>query len=138
VECGRVDLEGLRADRDQIWAEALAAERAGGPLVLSEKLWGAARELQETRREQDPWEDVLVGLDKSKHCQADKGELRIRACDVIDMELKIPVHQQAGGLSKRVATVMRNLGWDGPKPIRFKIDEITSVTRGYSKLVTGL
>jgi hypothetical protein len=137
VECGRVDLEGLRADRDQIWAEALAAERAGGPLVLSEKLWGAAREKQESRREQDPWEDALAGVERSKHCQIDNNEHRIRSYDLIDMELKIPLNQQAGWLPKRVATVMRNLGWDGPKPIKFKIDGIASVAKGYSKPVTG-
>jgi hypothetical protein len=54
-EAGRllIDLEGLKRDRDQLWAEAAAVERSGEPLHIPERLWGVAEiespELKEAR-----------------------------------------------------------------------------------------
>jgi predicted P-loop ATPase len=40
---GRIDLTGLQRDRDQLWAEAAAAEASGEGLVIPEGLWAQPR-----------------------------------------------------------------------------------------------
>jgi predicted P-loop ATPase len=59
VEVGRIDLDKLRRDRDQLYAEAVVAFRSGEGLVLPESLWGAAAEEQEARHAEHPWEGIL-------------------------------------------------------------------------------
>lgn len=54
------DLASLRRDRDQIWAEASALERAGVSIRLDPSLYGAAAEEQEDRTTIDPME-LIVG-----------------------------------------------------------------------------
>ena len=57
VRCGEIDLDGLRRDRDQLWAEAVARFNAGAPWWLEDKelleLAGAA---QEDRYHGDAWD----------------------------------------------------------------------------------
>ena len=53
------DLEALRRDRDQLWAEAVFREALKASVELSPDLWPAAAIEQEARRQVDPWEDVL-------------------------------------------------------------------------------
>lgn len=59
VRVGRFDLEGIRRDRDQLWAEAAAVEKTGFSIRLPEHLYTAAAHQQERRLEADPWEDAL-------------------------------------------------------------------------------
>jgi putative DNA primase/helicase len=56
---GEIDVEAVRRDRDQLWAEAAAAEAMGEVLIIPEGLWGAIEERQASRRIGDPWEDLL-------------------------------------------------------------------------------
>lgn len=63
VRLGRpFDLAGLERDRDQLWAEAAAAETAGESIRLAEELWPAAAAEQERRRAVDPYEFKLAPL----------------------------------------------------------------------------
>lgn len=50
VAVGGFDLERLRADRDQLWAEAVQRVKAGASVRLDPKHWGAAQQEQEARR----------------------------------------------------------------------------------------
>ena len=54
-----IDLEGLSAARDQLWAEASEIERGGAGLVLDQRLWGQAAIEQEARMEGDAWLDII-------------------------------------------------------------------------------
>jgi hypothetical protein len=56
VTAGAIDVEGLRRDRNQLWAEAAQAEDAGEPTTLAAELWATVAEAQEARREHDPWD----------------------------------------------------------------------------------
>jgi putative DNA primase/helicase len=61
IRCGEIDLDGLRRDRDQLWAEAVARFNAGAAWWLEDKeLIGHASVAQEARVEQDAW-DALIG-----------------------------------------------------------------------------
>jgi predicted P-loop ATPase len=113
---GKIDLEALKRDRDQLFAEASEREAEGASLVLPPRLWGKAGETQETRVEHDPWIDRLAGL--RGEITAD-GQERVAGDDILTNNLTIPAAQQTDVTTKRLANVMRRLGWDGPKKLRF-------------------
>jgi hypothetical protein len=55
-----IDIEALKRDRDQLWAEAAHYENKDALIVLRRELWNAARLEQEAREEYDPWDDILI------------------------------------------------------------------------------
>jgi hypothetical protein len=59
VSVGVIDLAAVKRDRDQLWAEAVAMEAGGEPLVIPERVWPDVAIQQEARMELDPWEDQL-------------------------------------------------------------------------------
>lgn len=60
LRCGEIDLDGLRRDRDQLWAEAVARFNAGAPWWLEDRdLIVSATAEQEARYEPDAW-DALI------------------------------------------------------------------------------
>jgi predicted P-loop ATPase len=108
VKVGKIDVEALRHDRDQLFAEALRGYHGG------EKWWpdeSFEREhikpAQDDRYEADPWEDAiaayLVGLK------------RVRVTDVARDVLHIEHAKVGTAEQRRVAKVMTKLGW---KPVR--------------------
>ena len=116
---GRIDLDALRRDRDQLWAEAARIEATGVSIALPEGLWGDAKAEQDKRLEHDPWLDILVEC-VGAECRATDGdgrEERVASSTVLTLRLKMPEDKQTCGHSKRVACAMRRLGWDGPKPV---------------------
>ena len=60
VRTGEIDLEKLKANRDQLWAEAAAAEASGESLELRPALREVASEAQQSRLIDDPWKDTLA------------------------------------------------------------------------------
>ena len=125
MRTARINLEKLRRDRDQIWAEAVFLEERGTLLTLPPALWGAAAELQDMRRDADPWDDALRSIEsvylKGKPVQsADcRGmEYRIATRDILDLVLRLPIERQTDMTAKRVAFSLRRLGWTGPKVMR--------------------
>lgn len=121
VMVGKIDLEALRRDRDQLWAEAVQLEATGEPLELPTGLWGAAAEQQDLRRVVDPWEDILARVDGP----------RVSSIDLAQRDLKITTDRLSSFDAARIASVMRRLGWDGPKLLW--IDGKTA--RGYEKSI---
>jgi predicted P-loop ATPase len=119
VRCGRIDLVGLKRDRDQLWAEASAIEASGASLVLPESLWGTAAAMQDMRRDHDPWDDALAGLERHGCVKAEGGELRVSSRDVLSLVLGIGADKQNDVTAKRAAFSLRRLGWQGPKVVRF-------------------
>src|SRR5262249_28114772 len=55
----KFNLEALKRDVDQIWAEAAAREAKGESIRLDPQLWGAAGLEQEQRTAEDPWWELL-------------------------------------------------------------------------------
>lgn len=115
VRVGTFDLEGLRRDRDQLWAEAAAREATGESIRLDRALWSDAAAQQEARHVEDPF---VLTLGRYLGDQTGK----LRAVDVWDL-LGIPVGQQTQDHNARLGEAMRILGWDraklrfgGPRP----------------------
>lgn len=120
-----IDLAAIARDRDQLWAEAAMAEAEGEPLVIPENLWPDATVQQLARMEIDPWEDILANklADKEANNAAVQGciirapdkngnlEWRVSTSYLLSDLLLIPVERQYHNQAKRIAAVMRNLGW---------------------------
>jgi putative DNA primase/helicase len=104
VKCtGVIDIEGVRRDRDQLWAEALHLYRAG------ERWWpegdevGLCTEEQEDRRQRDPWEAAIT------EALAKVNETTTQY--ILGNVFVIPLDQQHRGHETRVGQVMMALGW---------------------------
>ncbi|MEO1563039.1 MAG: virulence-associated E family protein [Pseudomonadota bacterium] len=59
VECGKIDLEGLKRDRDQLWAEAAHREAQGESIQLDPSLYHLATGEQFKRQQENPMEEVF-------------------------------------------------------------------------------
>ncbi len=60
VACGKIDIDELKRDRDQLWAEAVDQYRAGAPWWLdAPELNRAAASEQSDRYEGDPWDELI-------------------------------------------------------------------------------
>jgi predicted P-loop ATPase len=138
---GRIDLTALQRDRDQLWAEAAAAEATGESLVIPEHLWVAAAVEQQARMDIDAWQEPIADrLRTLEHNRANldgwfssKGadkncvpEFRVSSAYLLGDVLDIPESHRTNRETKRLAEVMRTLGWKlaehtikvGKKPCR--------------------
>lgn len=133
VVTGRIDLEGLARDRDQLWAEAAEVEARGASVMLGAELWGKAAELQASRVDQDPWDDLLADVvGKALVNGNGQPEERISSRDLLELHLKIAADKQHDNLNKRLAYVMRRLKWEGPIVLRSDSGQF----RGYSRPIS--
>ncbi|KWA45812.1 hypothetical protein WL27_05380 [Burkholderia multivorans] len=55
VQVRRVDVEALKADRDQLWAEAVTRYKAGEQWWLTDEVEALAKREQASRQESNPW-----------------------------------------------------------------------------------
>ena len=104
VRAGTVQLDKLREDVDQLWAEAVVREAAGESIVLSEHLWEAAAELTDVRLIEDAFAAVLIDwfADKTGRVSMDS--------------VKLLLGFEGGRLSpievQRIKAEMDRLGWE--------------------------
>ena len=148
VEVGAIDLSAVTRDRDQIWAEAAEVEAQGEGLVIPEALWPDAAAQQQARMELDPWEDVLATkltrlqekqtkIDGAFMLAADGSgnpEWRVSTDYLLATVLSLSKERQTNNHTKRLAGIMRSLGWARPEsPIRLgKV-----VCRGFTRRAEG-
>lgn len=135
VPVGRINVEALKRDRDQLWAEAYEiSELSNESILLPERLWTAAGIEQDARRKIDPWEDALVDLGpdypKGGREIVERGDGRVieRVSSewLMSNMLCIPLDRRNAELASRLRTVMYRLGWSynektmriGGKPTR--------------------
>lgn len=124
-----IDLDGLERDRDQLWAEAALLETKGEGIVLPRELWPLAQAEQEARMEDDPWFDELALLDPDR-CDLVSGNLRITSQKILTELIGLPLEHQKQFHTKRLAGLMRKLGWEAPRPLKMKDG---SVVRAYQR-----
>ncbi len=107
VEVGQFDAEALRADRDQLWAEAAKREAAGESIRLDPSLYPIAAEAQERHRVEDPFEGSLADV---------LGEMqgKVRAADIWAI-IGVPSGQRNQEHNARLGEAMRRLGWERKK-----------------------
>lgn len=107
VRIAGFDIEKLREVRDQLWAEAVAREKAGESIRLDRGLWGAAAEEQEARRHEEPWVAMVGG---------ELGDIkgRVMVNDLLEI-VGVPMKDRTAYHTDRMGKVMRALGWSRDK-----------------------
>ena len=115
VKVGHVDVEGLKRDLHQLWAEAAYWEAKDASIQLPEELWSVAAAEQAKRGVDDPYLSTLA----QKLCDL---QGKIVKNDVYKL-LELPVGQRHTGHEQRIGEAMRALGWrttklrrDGSRP----------------------
>ncbi|MGY3693376.1 hypothetical protein ACVIGA_003456 [Bradyrhizobium sp. USDA 3240] len=104
VQIKQFDLQALRRDRDQLWAEAGAREATDASIHLEERLWTAAAVEQEARVEMHPFVDVFEDVLGSR-----QGMFK---CDDAWTILGLgPTHKSQQNKSA-IGTSLRKLGWE--------------------------
>lgn len=111
VTCGAtIKTDALARDREQLFAEALAAFSAGEPWHLSPKLEQEAATQQEEAREEHPWEQPIKDFLAGKDTLDQEPRARVTLSEVLT-HLDIPVERQPGKHSREMANILRMLGW---------------------------
>jgi predicted P-loop ATPase len=143
-----IDLDAVKEDRDQLWAEAAEIEAGGEPLVIAADLWSDVAVQQAERMELDPWEDTISMalarlIQKGKPVDGHfilgsdlqgEPEWRVATDYLLAAVIGLPKERQFQTHTKRLATVMRSLGWARHEtPLRFG----KTVCRGFVRPVTG-
>jgi hypothetical protein len=122
-------------------------QRSGEPLVIGSELWGDVAVQQDARMEVDPWEDTLApalarlinrgsggpfaaeGFARGADLNGDP-EWRVSTDYLLTIVLGLPKERQNNNHTKRLAAIMRNLGWlRSETPMRFG----RAVARGFRK-----
>jgi len=121
VSVERFDLKALAAVRDQLWAEAAAAEASGESIRLDESLWGAAAKEQQRRLVRETWADdlaVILGDLKGKISQSDVWDL-----------LEVPIQHRDQKKTERLRDAMIELDF-AKKKMRFDGPQVQGFVRG--------
>jgi hypothetical protein len=116
VKIVKIDIEAIRRDLHQLWAEAAAREANGASIRLDVELWEAASEEQEQRLADDPWLETMT--DALGNIQ---GMLRTKdAWDIIGMR---DAERRTQEDNRRLGNIMavldfkrKKLRFDGAKP----------------------
>jgi len=121
VVCGQINLETLRRDRDQLWAEAVVRYRQGEHWWLeTEELNKAAEHAQDERYLTDPWEpkieEWLDGTSREK----------VTTADALTGPLDKPAGQWTRWDETRVGKILRRLRWECRRPRRDEDGEETA------------
>ncbi len=100
---GEIDLEAIRRDRDQLWAEAVHAYNSKEVWWLTGEVAEVAAQEQAERGEDDPWVAAI-----QSYCE----EREAVACKSILAEaLEIPAERMTQRESRRVSGILRTLGY---------------------------
>ena len=105
VTCGRIGVDELARDRDQLWAEAKLRFDSGAPWWLeTAELVQMASDQQTERYEGDPWEEVIAPWIEV--------QASVSICEVLEKCLQKPQGLWTQTDKNRAARCLRSLGWE--------------------------
>jgi putative DNA primase/helicase len=105
VRVAEIDIPAVKADRDQIWAEAMHCFLRGDHWWLENGEHESVAEQQQLRRAEDPWEEVIV-----QWCAARIGTFT--AIDVATSALQIEPADINRSVSIRIGIALKLLGYE--------------------------
>ncbi|MEP3297733.1 MAG: VapE domain-containing protein [Pseudoruegeria sp.] len=104
IKVTAIDLEGLRRDRDQLWAEAVALFQSSERWWLDRNVEIIATSEQRKRNEDDPW--IGAVLNYVSH----RTEITIR--EILQHGLGVELSKAERKDSNRVAGILKGNGWE--------------------------
>jgi hypothetical protein len=106
---GRIDIDALERDRDQLWAEAASYFRAGEAWWLTTEAEAALRAASDEFRVVDPWEAAVARwLEERSPIDLQRPVTTQRLLvDVLGMRLPDIGQREAN----RIAAIMKRMGW---------------------------
>ena len=93
----------MHEDVDQLWAEAVVAEKTGESIKLPATLWAIAETVQSESLEEEPWSEVIATA-----LEGLEGKIRAAAVWLI---LDIDIARRTSDADCRMGYAMRDLGW---------------------------
>jgi predicted P-loop ATPase len=110
VNVNSVDLEGIRNDREQLWAEAVHFYKSRSPWHLSDEQEEAAKNEIESRMPEDVWHDKVSAAVEQLSVLAVDDDRSVSIPSILE-SLKIETGRQGQAEQNRVARVLRSLGY---------------------------
>lgn len=100
-----IDIDNIKRDRDQLWAEAVHRFKAGEPWWMeTAKLEALAKAEQDARFQTDVWQEPITRwLGKRKD---------VSVSEVLEGALKITVQDQTQSAETRVAKILTHLNFE--------------------------
>ncbi len=142
VTVGHWDLEGLRRDRDQLWAECVVRKQES--VRMKQELWTTAAEQQMSREEVDPWEaevrealnlndDFKIrGTNKLPLFDDDGLPMGFKCNDRMLFEiLQIDIERRDISGQSRLSSIMQRLGFKRVTSVRDPVTKL--VGKGWKK-----
>jgi predicted P-loop ATPase len=115
------DLDTLRRDLDQLWAETVVREASGISIRLDQKLWSKAAEEQKQRLIQDPFYETLQPhLEQVTYKTTNESTQKEEVVEALDVKIASEsvweILDMRGGQctqdhNQRMGKAMRDLGW---------------------------
>lgn len=136
ITTSAIDLEALRRDRDQLWAEADHRFRAGEPWWVSDEDAYLFEEQQDARLDADVWESIISPWLKERllgvmpHARPNH---TVTAAEIMGEALKIDLGSMRRPEQTRVGLIMHSLEWRA-----VRVGRGTNRTRGYRPSATYL
>jgi len=110
VTVGAIDLEAIKRDRSMLWAEAVAAWKAGERWWLLPEEDAELLGAQERYRHEDPWQAAIEAWmeEPPNRTEAAAG---LRIADVLLKILDVDTDKQGKHHEMRVGGVLQSMGW---------------------------
>lgn len=126
LRVNRADVEAVRRDRDQLWAEARCRFESGEQWWPTHELDSLGADAQDDRFEGDPWEErilkwlarptrVVVDVQHERHEERLEPDEGLAMSAVLEHAVHVPVERQDKAAQGRAAQILRRAGWErGP------------------------
>lgn len=109
VKVGDIDLESLKADRDQLWAEAVAWYKGGEKWYLDRRLERVREEKSEPFKRQDAWQTRIEEFIATKSEEYGAGRL-FHITEVLTEAIEKPLDRINGADTARAGGILQMLG----------------------------
>lgn len=133
VECKKVDFEGLKNVKDQLFAEALSRYLKGEKLYLDkEEIIIMAEQETECRMDVDGWTDKVEEWLNRPDVETGEVRTQVTANEILEECIGIPISRITQREQRRIANIMvKNLGWER-KTFRHRKKQ-GQLVKGYEK-----